>query len=199
MADVLTELRQAIAETHHVEAGYDNPATVAFRRLEQQSSPDAVNALRILLDEGDTSDAMCSILENADYANDDMLTLLTGCLFHDSSSVRDSACLGIDSMCDRRAIPHLRAAVRNEKSNSLRADMQQVLNGLEELPPLAMQAVRIEVLRERGPVRKMTKYIRPSDIFAHSPIGDGKYIIHHQDRDWLVGAETLDTLGLERT
>lgn len=57
--------------------------------------------------------------------------LLERCLKSSSSHVKDGALLGLASMDDKHAIPYLKAAIDNEASSELKADMVQVLEQLE--------------------------------------------------------------------
>ena len=59
------------------------------------------------------------------------LWLLERCLNHPSAPVRDGALLGIASLRDPRAAPHLRAAMVREPIPGLREDMEQTLEFLE--------------------------------------------------------------------
>ncbi len=57
--------------------------------------------------------------------------LLEHCLGLSSTRVKDGATLGLASMDDRHAIPYLKKAIQEEQCTELKADMEQVLEQLE--------------------------------------------------------------------
>lgn len=57
--------------------------------------------------------------------------LLERTLFCSSARVRDGAILGLASLDDPHAIPHLKRAIQRERYSELRRDMEQVLTQLE--------------------------------------------------------------------
>jgi hypothetical protein len=59
------------------------------------------------------------------------LRLLFKYLSHHSIRVRDAACLGIDALEDRSAIPELRSALQSESSDSIKETISQVIKQLE--------------------------------------------------------------------
>ena len=60
------------------------------------------------------------------------LELLFQCLESPSADVRDGAVVGIAFLDNLRAIPFLKQSIQQEKHAGLRADMQQVIEQLEE-------------------------------------------------------------------
>jgi hypothetical protein len=56
--------------------------------------------------------------------------LLVRCLFCQDPQIRDGAILGLGSIDDPSTIPHLQEAITRETIQSLRQDMQQVLDQL---------------------------------------------------------------------
>ena len=103
---------------------YGNAAITVLTRLiitEQVNAEVASEALRWL----------GNIEHPASYRS--RLWLLERSLFCSSARVRDGAALGLASLDDPHAIPHLRRAIQRENCNELRKDIEQVLIQLENV------------------------------------------------------------------
>lgn len=118
------------------ESGMESAYSRTLDRLIRRYSNDAVAELRRILrqesGESEVREETLVQLGSMEHnpTHQDRLSLLIMCLGSDHISIRDSASLGIAAMDDPSAIPSLRYAINNEKSDRLRRDFELVLEQL---------------------------------------------------------------------
>jgi len=120
------------------EDGFESEFTNALRSIILEHGEPAVDALMAIVFYDRVNKELASeALELLGRTNDKpsyqrRLWLLESALFSNSARIRDAASLGLASIDNPHAIPYIRRAIEEERSDELREDLEQVLEQLQE-------------------------------------------------------------------
>lgn len=126
-----------LAKEEHFEDGMESIFSRALVDFVKKRGDIAIEAITETITDNDVNTETASeslrwlgLIEDP-ATHDSRLRLLEQCLNSLSPHIRDGAVLGLSFLDDPNVIPHLVAAVEQEKYVELREDMKQVLDQLE--------------------------------------------------------------------